>query len=161
MTRKQAWANLKRILKHKYLFWKAAEYTRIDLTSVLYHDLSSFYPKEFKLMAEARFNTDGKELQPWEAREEKFAEAWKCHLDDNAHHWQNWLLENDRPRADVPQSVLAEAVTDWMAIVGETRGYLGIASFWKENRMKFNLHPKVRLRLDGIVWLVRHRMGTC
>lgn len=73
------------------------------------HDLSKLSANEFTQYRNYFFPIEGEEKDNL-----SFDSAWKHHLENNQHHWQNWTKKHkDHPYQDV---FIVENVCDWMAM---------------------------------------------
>jgi len=162
---------LKYILKHKWyvmiecfkngLIWRG-----------LMHDLSKFLPSEFIPYANFFYgnNKDIKRgrnstgyYKPTDTGDKKFDFAWLLHQKRNRHHWQWWILPEDKGGVkilSIPEPYLTEMLCDWIG-AGKAQGHfspkddylLETRNWWNANNHKMQLHQNTRLYYERILKL--------
>jgi len=126
----------------------------------LIHDLSKFLPSEFFPYAEFFFGRPrGKTgyYKPTNTGDANFDFAWLLHQKRNKHHWQWWILPEDRGGVvilDMPIKYRKEMFCDWKG-AGRAQGHGDdIREWYKVNGSKMQLHENTRRWIDDMVGLV-------
>lgn len=150
-------AYLSYVIRHRW--WVMLECWRIGLIwRGLVHDLSKFFPSEFRAYAWHFYNADGSKREKPPVSDAYFDRAWLFHQARNRHHWQWWVLPLD------DGSVYAHAMgkADWREMVCDWHGAarakgvrssegdrLGVwAWWWKNRRVKIHLHLYTEMSVD-------------
>lgn len=126
----------------------------------LIHDLSKFLPSEFFPYAEFFFGRPrGKTgyYKPTNTGDANFDFAWLLHQKRNKHHWQWWILPEDRGGVvilDMPIKYRKEMFCDWKG-AGRAQGHGDdIREWYKVNGSKMQLHENTRRWIDDMLGLV-------
>jgi len=126
----------------------------------LIHDLSKFLPSEFFPYAEFFFGRPrGKTgyYKPTNTGDANFDFAWLLHQKRNKHHWQWWILPEDRGGVvilDMPIKYRKEMFCDWKG-AGRAQGHGDdIREWYKVNGSKMQLHENTRRWIDDMIGLV-------
>jgi hypothetical protein len=89
---------LRYVILHKLRVYQAGRRLGVSVWQLLVHDLSKFSRVEWGPYVASFYG-------PWKYSERPpevvaaFDAAWLHHQHANPHHWQHWLLREDRPRA--------------------------------------------------------------
>ena len=126
----------------------------------LIHDLSKFLPSEFFPYAEFFFGRPrGKTgyYKPTNTGDANFDFAWLLHQKRNKHHWQWWILPEDRGGVvilDMPIKYRKEMFCDWKG-AGRAQGHGDdIREWYKVNGSKMQLHENTRRWIEDMLGLV-------
>lgn len=131
--------------KHIGYVQEAGEMLGVDPVQLKMHDMSKWSAEEFPAYANRFYG---------EPDEVAFKYAWLHHLQNNPHHWNHWLLQNDEDgmeALEMPQHYALEMVADWM---GASRAYTGtydMTDWLRENFGRMILHPKTRQLITNIL----------
>jgi len=139
------WKYLKYVLRHKWFVM--VECFRMGLIwRGLAHDMSKFLPSEWFPYMENFYG---------EKKKYNFSLAWLYHQHRNPHHWQYWILRNDRDKPQVlemPGKYVKEMLADWK---GAGRAIRGGPDNWKEcnkwynkNKDKMELNDSTRFFIE-------------
>lgn len=139
-----------------YVFWHKIYVGKACFGYGLYwagiiHDWSKFTPSEWFPYVDNFF------LNPPPRKEQKeghfqeptgtlFDYAWLYHQRRNPHHWQYWILVQDKDPTiflEMPRKYAIEMVCDWEG-AGLAQGKPDIAGWYIKNRDKIKLHPRTR-----------------
>ena len=77
------------------------------------HDLSKFYPSEFKGYAK-RFQ-GSERLRRADETKKEFDVSWLLHQHRNKHHWDYWVSSRGKP-VPMPRKYVKQMVSDWRAM---------------------------------------------
>jgi len=155
------------LLKHKWyvgiecfkrgLYWQG-----------IVHDISKFRLSEFVPYANFFYGKDAKPrrddtgyYKPTDTGDIKFELAWFLHQKRNSHHWQYWVLPEDRESVrilPIPEKVEIEMLCDWIG-AGKAQGYFppkddplfNVRKWWQANNSKMALHPDVIKYFDNLL----------
>ena len=97
-------------IKHKWYVLVAGKSVlpkkhRVSLYRLAIHDFTKFLPVESVHYGRHFF---GDKKTP-----DKFYRAWLYHANHNPHHWQYWILQQDRVM-EMPKKFVREMVADWL-----------------------------------------------
>jgi len=117
------------------------------------HDLSKFLPSEFVPYAN-HFYGDKKQkrdktgyYKPTDTGDKDFDFAWLLHQKRNRHHWQWWILPEDKGGIiilDMPIKYRKEMLCDWRG-ASRAQGYgNSIIKWYEKNKNKMQLHKDTR-----------------
>lgn len=132
---------LRYLLRHKWYVFLECCKLGIPFRGIL-HDLSKFYPSEFKPYANY-FYGDLKIPKVSSA----FHKAWLYHQKRNKHHWQYWVLHPDRGEPfciDMPLTYLKEMLADWRGASRAIKGYDDTPSWYQNNKDHIMLSDRSR-----------------
>ena len=151
------------IIRHKwYVFLECYKNHRVWLGII--HDWSKFLPSEFFPYANHFYGKgkagigEGRDktgyYKPSQTGDDAFDFAWILHAKRNKHHWQWWVIPQERGeimRLSMPAKYLAEMIADWKG-ASRAQGHGGhIAEWYSKNREKLFLHPHTKERVDFLV----------
>lgn len=115
------------------------------------HDISKFYPSEWFPYVNRFFGNN----------KDEFSLAWLRHQNRNDHHWQWWILQEDRGHYAIYKKMSMEAtlemLCDWY---GASRaqgkgGWNGVKKWYNKNKDNMKLHLDTRdfieIFLEGVV----------
>ncbi|MHC1716375.1 MAG: DUF5662 family protein [Candidatus Dojkabacteria bacterium] len=139
----------------------------------LIHDLSKFYPDEFFPYSNYFYGKNSKILKkvkkgtgyykPATTGDSAFDFAWLLHCKRNLHHWQWWILPNEKNGLNIlsiPEPYLTEMICDWLG-AGKAQGdfppkddqYLNVRKWYAINRDKLQLAPGTRKEIEKRIGL--------
>jgi hypothetical protein len=84
----------------------------------------------------------------------KFDAAWLHHQHLNGHHWQHWVLREDRGALKVlpmPEMMIREMVADWMGAGRAITGQWEVNEWYMRNRKKMELAPETRQVVEDLI----------
>ena len=124
------------------------------------HDLSKLRPSEWFPYVHSFYNPDGSKRN---VRDEtgyydptkmgaEFDRAWLFHQHRNPHHWQYWLLTQDKNKnkeMPMPDTYRKEMLADWRG-AGKAQGKPNTYKWYLANKDKMKLHPETR------AWIEEH-----
>lgn len=85
------------LIRHKWFVFVAGLKVKASLWRLLKHDWSKFLPSEWFPYVESFYGGHKYSERPPEVVE-AFDTAWLHHQNRNDHHWQYWLLTNDKQK---------------------------------------------------------------
>jgi hypothetical protein len=132
--------NLWYIIQHKWFVllvcWRNGLYWQ-----GIVHDLSKFSPIEFYAYSWNFFAIPLEVAGSGDKYKNLFQYAWLHHQHHNKHHWNYWVVDQDKKEAlPIPDKYLREMLCDWAAMsrkFGDTP-----QEFFNKNRYKMVLHPE-------------------
>ena len=129
---------LKALLRHKWFVFLEAWKLGIPWLGLV-HDLSKFWPSEFWAYAQYFYGPN--------PSEDIFNVGWLHHQHRNKHHWQRWILTNDRQGQTIclpmPDKYRREMLADWKG-AGRAYGNPNTAEWYLQNRNAIQLHWRTR-----------------
>lgn len=144
------WKYFKYVMEHKKnVFiecWKAGLYVH-----AFTHDLSKLRPSEF--FPYAKFFFEKKDIS-------NFQTGWLFHQKRNKHHWNYWVLINEKNEIiplQMPHKYIIQMVCDWGGMsrkFGDTP-----EQYYKINESNFILHPLTILGIDVELKMRRVKYG--
>ena len=157
----KAWLHFKTITKHKVIVMKYCFQVGLYKQGLL-HDLSKYYPIEFKVGA--KYYLGNESPNNAERREKGYSSSWLHHKGRNKHHAEYWVDEAAPEKTPViPYPYAVEMICDKIA-AGMT--YLGDKftkeyelEYWNKERAKIKINEKTaqfitevltRVAKDGI-----------
>jgi hypothetical protein len=86
----------------------------------------------------------------------EFDAAWNDHQKRNRHHWQYWVLINDRSEPQIsalpmPERYIREMVADWRG-AGRAYGNPDTAGWYEGTKDKQIMHTDTRRRVDELLY---------
>jgi hypothetical protein len=115
----------------------------------LLHDISKFTPNEFIPYAQ-KFYSNKKD----EITETKWKYAWLNHQHKNKHHWNYWIVNQEKREAlPMPRKYLIEMWCDWRSFSRKWGRRVKEADL-TEKMIKSEgviLHPKTRQELEELI----------
>ena len=140
---KRYWAYLKYLINHKYNVFVAGFVLNVPILRLILHDISKFRPYEFVAYARAFYDRDGK---PQRSYSYEFNYAWLDHQKRNKHHWQAWVILDDKGLSTplpIPNTYVREMLADFMAMAlnPNSRSVLEYYESIKHNHI---LHPETQ-----------------
>lgn len=80
--------------------------------------------------------------------------AWLLHQHRNPHHWQHWIIRQDRGKVKVlpmPDEFVREMVADWIG-AGIAQGHGNdVLPWYEKNKGLMTLHPETRLKVESLL----------
>lgn len=162
------WKQLKSILFHKWLVFKAGrQLGNIPIWRLIIHDWSKFTPIEIFGYAG---NIGGV------VSKERWAKSWLHHLHHNPHHPEHWILSwRGNPKfyeelgehaaefitvLPMPETFVREMVADMMATSKKISGSYDITVWLDQNIPKMQLHNETIVILNSIIYENNERLPT-
>ena len=119
------------------------------------HDISKFLPDEFIPYANHFYGgkrgiNEGRDnsgyYKPTDTGDKDFDFAWLLHQKRNKHHWQWWVLPEDKGGIKIleirpPYNI--EMLCDWIG-AGKAQGTKGVRYWYGKNKKKLQLHRLTR-----------------
>lgn len=136
---KRNWSYFKYVMRHKWFVLVASWRIGASLWRAIVHDLSKFYPSEWKPYAFTFYDDDGNSRYD---ETEDFNQAWNHHQKRNKHHWQYWLLKMDRGEIlplPMPRKYILEMAADWMGAGRAITGEWEAREWYSNNKDKIQL----------------------
>lgn len=150
------------LIRHK--FWVAVGAWKLIRTGVwvspwriLWHDGSKFTLREWRGYRR-RFNDPLWGLAPTDRPE--FDAAWNHHLNRNDHHWQYWVLLDERGDTHclpMAEAALREMVADWFGAGRALHGRNEVVEWYEDRRSDICLHPTTRVRVEALLGMIGSR----
>ena len=142
-TFKNAFAHLRKILKHKKYVAKYCFMCRLYLQGIL-HDMSKFSPTEFIESVRYYVGTSS----PIDAckKDKGYSMAWFHHRGRNKHHWEFWVddFEKGTLPKKMPFKYALEMVCDFLgageAYLGDKYTFEGEFEWWYNKRKTARIH---------------------
>jgi len=97
------------------------------------HDLSKFYPSEFKAYAKHFYAGPNRSL---------FETAWCLHQHRNKHHWEYWV-KADGHTVPMPEQYVKQMVADWKGMA-RNKKFDPAGIFYIKNKYKMKLHKQTK-----------------
>jgi len=137
---------LKYVLKHKWFVMKECFKHGIYFRGI-FHDISKFSSIEWFPYVSYFYGND----------EKNFNYAWLHHQNNNDHHWQWWLLNEDYGNIiamEMSYDAMFEMICDWYGarMAQKNDGWFGVAKWYKENKKNIKLHEKTRKRVENTIF---------
>jgi hypothetical protein len=142
MNLKQFKAHMSYTLTHK--FYVALECFKRGLyIQAITHDMSKFYPSEFKGYAEFFFDEEGNKkdirnktgyYKPDTTGDNAFDWAWFMHQARNKHHWQYYVYPKDdggHKVMEIPDKYINEMISDFIG-AGKAQGNVPSRKWYSE-----------------------------
>lgn len=159
------------VLRHKWWVFVAGVYTGAPLWRLFIHDWTKFLPCEWSPYVDKFYgawvskpepggmtvtsNDPRTPLMIWQDEiNAAFDRAWLHHQHTNAHHWQHWILQEDRGGKKVlemPEPLVREMVADWMGAGRAITGCWEVEAWYDTNRNQIQLHPKTRDLVEHLI----------
>ena len=148
----QQLAYMKSLNSHIKYVQEAGVDIRVDPIQLAIHDQSKFESVEFVPYAEYFYNEDGTRADlEGKVRSYSYNLAWKHHLQQNKHHWQNWIFPDgwEPEGSDIingvmvmPERYALEMIADWMGASMAYTGSWDMGAWLKEHVPQIVVHPK-------------------
>lgn len=143
---------LQYVLKHKWYTFLECCKLGIPWLGII-HDWSKFLPSEWFAyvdffhgpQAEQRRSKTGY-YKPTDTGDLAFDFAWLLHQKRNRHHWQFWILPEDKGGIKILPMLdeyRREMLADWRG-AGRAQGTPNTLVWYRTNAEKMQLHPKTR-----------------
>lgn len=142
---------LKYVLWHKWFVLVAAWRIGAPLGAALLHDMSKFLPSEWLPYANTFYAEDGSSRYE---ESPAFQGAWNSHQKRNKHHWQRWVLIQERGEdkpLPMPRVYILEMVADWMGAGRTITGKWEVRSWYLKNKHNIRLHPATRGAVERVL----------
>jgi len=152
------WNYLKYVCRHKWYVGIECFKEHMPLRGII-HDWHKFLPSEFFPYAEFFYGPNGKNIRdktgyykPTDTGSRDFDQAWFHHQKFSDHHWQYWIMPEDREGVKIlPMEFKAilEMLCDWCG-ASKAQGHggwdsdTGVFSWYEKNGHKMQLHPQTR-----------------
>jgi hypothetical protein len=159
------------LLRHKFFVF--VEACRLGIPWLgLIHDWSKFLPSEYVPYARyfygnypkrSEIHGDMRNEIPDRLTKEgisaAFDIAWNYHEKRNKHHWQYWVLINDRSEPQVqglpmPERYIREMVADWRG-AGRAYGNPNTVEWYQKQAEKQIMHLKTRRRVEELLGITK------
>lgn len=150
------------IIRHKWYVFLECCKEGIPWRGVV-HDLSKLRPSEFfPYMRHFYGHSREKEKEGYSKNMDKkpdhaFNEAWLKHIHRNPHHWQYWVLVEDKtglgaPKVlPMPDKYIKEMVCDWRG-AGKAQGFGDNTKAWYEkHKNTMVLHPLTLVEVEKLL----------
>ena len=123
------------------------------------HDHSKTNPDEYDAY-EAYFYGNNRSHAVVEA----FNRAWLLHIHRNPHHWQHWVLIDDKEDegkvlVEMPYNYIIEMICDWWSFSWQKGDLSEIFSWYEAHSAHMQLAPHTRKTVEDILWEIRGRLG--
>ena len=145
------WAYLKKLSEHKFYVFLEACKLGIPWLGFI-HDWSKLLPSEIVTCARLFYNSDGSPTENHginnkpESLGPDFEQAWLHHRHWNKHHWEHWILIQDKSPDKpllMPKRYAKEMLADWRG-AGRAYGTNDTKGWYMANGSKMRLHPLTR-----------------
>lgn len=147
------WKYFKYLMRHKWFVLLASWKLGAPLFRAIIHDWTKFLPSEFIPYAQ-HFYWPTKKCNEEAMRafalygcaeaapygfflKDRFNIAWNLHQKRNKHHWEYWVLINDRAEHScmpMPHKYILEMVADWAGAGRAITGKWEYKAWWKRNK---------------------------
>lgn len=117
------------------------------------HDASKFTQYEFTAYA-YKFYPGHKTTSKYD---KFFERAWLSHIHNNEHHWQHWIIPNNRV-LQMPYDYILEMIADWLAMEYELSGNINMVKYLTKNCSNIILHTQTKKDVNDI--LLKLGQGT-
>lgn len=139
------------VVRHKYYVF--IECCKLGIPwRGLVHDLSKLLPSEFIPYANFFYGNNKRirdktgYYKPTDTGDTAFDFAWLLHQKRNKHHWQWWILPEDKGGVKVfpmPDVYRKEMLADWRG-AGKAQGKPDTKAWYLANSHNMQLHPETR-----------------
>ena len=166
MVLKYLWS----VMRHKWFVFLAACELGVPLLGII-HDASKF--KSSEMLSYAKYFYGDYIYEKYEDApppiknhaaslisiksevDAAFNKAWNDHQKCNKHHWQYWVLINDRSEPQIqaipmPERYIREMVADWRG-AGRAYGNPNTLGWYLGTRDKQIMHPETRKRVEELL----------
>lgn len=162
------------VLRHKWFVFVAGVKIKAPLWRLLIHDWTKLLPSEWVPYVDffcGEKITDEQLMERWRReqvvlgyrltpsnsnRRDAFSKAWNHHQKRNKHHWQYWVLINDKDEPKIsalamPEKFIREMVADWAGAGRAITGKWEVSSWYFNNQRQMILHPATRQRVETLL----------
>jgi len=118
----------------------------------LFHDWTKFLPSEWCAYVDNFYNKDGSK-KPHEETE-AFSAAWNSHQKRNPHHWQYYVLLQDKGDLiplEMPEKYAREMLADWIGAGLAINGKNDVHFWYYKNKENIKLHPNTRKFIEKLL----------
>lgn len=117
---------------------------------ILSHDNSKWDDEEYDAYCEYFFGPE-----KTDDVKEEFDKAWLHHIHKNPHHWQHWVLLEDKegePKViEMPKNYVIEMISDHWSFSWKQNNLYEIFNWYNENKLKMILHPNTIALYEDIL----------
>lgn len=127
--------------------------------NILNHDASKFDPEEYEAY-DAYFYGGNKSYEVIR----RFDRAWLTHIHKNPHHWQHWILINDKPDEgeiilEMPDIYIIEMICDWWSFSFAKGDLTEIFKWYDERKNYIKLGEDTRERVESILSQIKEKLS--
>ena len=144
------------VLKHKWYVLLMHRLCHVSLWRALMHDISKFYPIEFKAYANAFYTLNGKKRYlSYNINTYAFQRAWNHHQKYNKHHWHYWVMyqkDNTIKPIQMPDIYIHEMILDWIGTEMVLMGRRDIRPWYHINKDNIKLHQETKEKVEHIIY---------
>ena len=119
------------------------------------HDTSKFSEDEYYAYDNYFYpDEDGIDDSDNESCKKLFQYAWLHHQNTNRHHWQYWVLINDKYRIkplSMPFMDICEMVADWGSFAYQKQDGSELIKWYGSHKDKMILHETTRMHVEELV----------
>lgn len=131
----------------------------IDYTAkiIQYHDASKYsYEDEFFQYMNYFYD---EERDKWLT---EFNYAWLHHIHNNPHHWQYWVLYEDKENTalDMPLCYIIEMVCDWWSFSWRLNNLYEIFNWYKNHQDKILMSKTTKLLVENILDIMKEELDN-
>ena len=126
--------------------------------NIRHHDSSKYDRDEYDAY-DAYFYSGNRSYQVVE----DFRLAWLNHIHKNPHHWQHWILINDRPEEgelilEMPNRYVIEMICDWWSFSLDKGNPYEIFNWYDAHKDYMKLHRGTRVYVEMILGSIKKRL---
>lgn len=86
--------------------------------------------------------------------EDDFKKAWLHHIHKNPHHWNHWVLVENKDNItalEMPAPYVIEMLSDWLSFSVKANDLSEIVNYYEKNKDKMILHPNTRKQVEKVI----------
>lgn len=120
------------------------------------HDLSKWTDTEYMPYVNY-FYGDNKNKQT----RDDFNYAWLHHIHENKHHWQHWVLINDKDGAqalEMPEEYVIEMICDWFAFSFKSGNLKEILNWYTNHKEGILLNSKTKNKVEDLLEKIKEKL---
>lgn len=155
---KKYFTYMRYLLIHKLYVFIASVKMGIIFRGIV-HDYSKFFPSEFFPYARFFYNKQSQKnnkgyFKPIDTMDIDFEMAWLKHVHRNDHHWQYWIMPNNKSAKEyeMPIENITEMICDWYG-AGKAQNSIASTKEWYIiNKEKIVLSKNTRNKVEEILY---------
>ena len=136
---------LRYIFLHKWFVLQEGWALDVPMWNLLVHDWSKLTRKEWGPYREYFYAPKTAETKA------AFDVAWLLHIHRNPHHWNFWIVSDDKPKAlPMPEKYVREMIADWRSVARVLKT-AGAEQWYMKNRNRIILHEETRKLVEKLL----------
>lgn len=116
------------------------------------HDMSKYAIAEFDGYKDYFFRDSDTDMDLYIVKR-NFEYAWLHHIHSNPHHWNYWLLVDDKEfkPLKMPENYVLEMICDWFAFSFKKNRLEEVLNWYNANKTNMILHDTTRVYVEFIL----------